>query len=1073
MERQKSSLDNGNKRCQNPSEKPSDASPSERLQKSRDSHLIGSGRNPHEWSNQQVGADEAREKNAITTPSDTDLDHRDKGTSQESLDLTRDISSRWSQDVLSDHSSTQDRNEKRQLSALEEALEQEWLKSIPLDEYGYRIPKIIELTGVPTRDKLILVGGVKDLKRGWRFWEKGGSSKQGVEQYRLVRFLGDDSLGQVHLGEHIHSKEPVAVKLLLNQSNPRLVEQFHKEAETLKKLNHPYIVRGLESGKIEYVLEFGRKEKVECLVMEYTPKGTLRDAYPQGTRLSPEKVVTMVNDLADALDYLHNYKDDTGAKRSLVHMNLKPETVSLGAYGRLLLNGFRLVKEVNQTASQVVAGHREGNLREGTAEYMDPAYMRGKPASPASDLYQLAVMVYEWLSGELPFRGNHGVILGHHLCNHKPESLVGKIQEVPDEEVQKNIQDVVFKALEKDPKEREKYYKNIKIFAEELEKACFGCIRKQQLSRKRLQELYQEIAVCDKNIHHNSDDIKAHYKKGKALSELEHYKEAVAAYNEAIRINPQLVDAHFNQGVALAKLGEHQKAVDAFNETIRLYQTNSRPVTKLIDPGETIRLYQEYVEAHYRKGKALAELKRYEEAVDAYNQTIDFSPEHVGAHFDQGVALAKLGEHQKAVDAFDKTICLYQTNSQPSTELIDIDEAMHLNQEHVEAHYRRGKALYELKHYGEAVAAYYWAIHFNPEHVNAHFNMGKALYELGDNQGAVVAYEKAIRLNPGHVDAYYQKGNALSNLGHHREAVEAYDQVFRINPEHADAFSQRENALRNLNRNEVEVAPNAPSHVENVSEDINHNEVEAGYNAPSHVENVPEDINHNEVEVAPNAPSHVENVSEDINHNEVEVAPNASSHVENVPEDINHNEVEVASNASPHVENVPEDINHNEVEVASNILSHVENAPMYINHHEVETAHNASRHPETPPSIEELQVPEETTRLNLERARACYQSGLELSGLRRNGEAVDAFSEAICLNPEHADAYYHRGNAFSKLGRHQEAVADYEEATRLNPEHARAHYQMGIVLSSLGRHGEAMEAYDESIRLNLQWQQTL
>ena len=50
-------------------------------------------------------------------------------------------------------------NQKRQLSALEEALEQEWLKSIPLDQYGYRIPKIIELTGVPTRDKLILVGG--------------------------------------------------------------------------------------------------------------------------------------------------------------------------------------------------------------------------------------------------------------------------------------------------------------------------------------------------------------------------------------------------------------------------------------------------------------------------------------------------------------------------------------------------------------------------------------------------------------------------------------------------------------------------------------------------------------------------------------------------------------------------------------------------------------------------------------------------------------------------------------------------------------------------------------------------
>ena len=72
---------------------------------------------------------------------------------------------------------------------------------------------------------------------------------------------------------------------------------------------------------------------------------------------------------------------------------------------------------------------------------------------------------------------------------HKPESLVGKIQ--ISEKVQKKIQDVVFKALEKDPKER---YKNVKIFAEELEKACFGRIRKQRLSRKRLQELYQEIA---------------------------------------------------------------------------------------------------------------------------------------------------------------------------------------------------------------------------------------------------------------------------------------------------------------------------------------------------------------------------------------------------------------------------------------------------------------------------------------------------------------------------------------------------------------------------------------------------
>ncbi len=202
MEHRQSPLDNEDKHRQNSAEKSSDASSSERLQKSRSSHFIGSGKNPHEMSNQQIGTDETfpsrvdrqgathhdtqnflkhdtdrdpsqdekklverqtREEQAITMPSDGDANHRDNGTGQKSLDL----SSRWSQDVYSDLLSTQDRNEKRQLSALEEALEQEWLKSIPLDEYGYRAPKIIELTNV------IGVGGVKDLKMRWRFLGEG------------------------------------------------------------------------------------------------------------------------------------------------------------------------------------------------------------------------------------------------------------------------------------------------------------------------------------------------------------------------------------------------------------------------------------------------------------------------------------------------------------------------------------------------------------------------------------------------------------------------------------------------------------------------------------------------------------------------------------------------------------------------------------------------------------------------------------------------------------------------------------------------------------------------------------
>ena len=185
MERPKSPLDNENERRRNPAEKSSDASPSERLQKSRSSHLIGSGKNPREWlSNQQVGTDEAAPSRADmqnTTHHDTQnsLKHdTDRDSSQDEKKLAE-RETREEQAITtpldgdSDHLSTQGRNEKHQLFALEEKQLRKRSKSIPLDEYGHRAPKIIELTSTPTRDKPILVGGVG------RFGniERGGPSR--------------------------------------------------------------------------------------------------------------------------------------------------------------------------------------------------------------------------------------------------------------------------------------------------------------------------------------------------------------------------------------------------------------------------------------------------------------------------------------------------------------------------------------------------------------------------------------------------------------------------------------------------------------------------------------------------------------------------------------------------------------------------------------------------------------------------------------------------------------------------------------------------------------------------------
>ena len=135
--------------------------------------------------------------------------------------------------------------------------------------------------------------------------------------------------------------------------------------------------------------------------------------------------------------------------------------------------------------------------------------------------------------------------------------------------VQKDIQRVVFNALAYRPQER---YENVKLFAEELEKACFGCIREKRPPRAHLQNLYQEIADCDEIIRLNPHNTKAkadaHFKKGLAFYNLKRDAEAVASFEEATRLNSRNAFAHHHKGLALYRLNRYEEALAAYNEAL-------------------------------------------------------------------------------------------------------------------------------------------------------------------------------------------------------------------------------------------------------------------------------------------------------------------------------------------------------------------------------------------------------------------------------------------------------------------------------------------------------------------------
>ncbi len=263
---------------------------------------------------------------------------------------------------------------------------------------------------------------------------------QEIAQYRLVRSLGTGELGDVYLSEHIQSNLLVAVKVLHTQLNDREIQQFLAQTSLLAQLQHRHIVR---------ILDYGVEHDEPYLVMEYAPHGSLRQRHPRGSRLPLATVVFYVNQVAAALQYVHD--------QNLIHRDIKPHNMLVGANHEILLSDFGIA-----VLSQSM-GYRRQTVQdfEGTILYAAPEQIRSLPRI-ASDQYALGVVVYEWLCGEWPFRGTVEEIANQHVLA-QPPSLVAKVQSLP-----AAIEQVVFKALSKDPYQR---FGNIQEFARALERA--------------------------------------------------------------------------------------------------------------------------------------------------------------------------------------------------------------------------------------------------------------------------------------------------------------------------------------------------------------------------------------------------------------------------------------------------------------------------------------------------------------------------------------------------------------------------------------------------------------------------
>jgi predicted ATPase/DNA-binding CsgD family transcriptional regulator/tRNA A-37 threonylcarbamoyl transferase component Bud32 len=273
--------------------------------------------------------------------------------------------------------------------------------------------------------------------------------EQQLGNYRLKQVLGKGAFADVYLGEHLYLNTPVAVKVLHSRLDSHTLDDFLTEARHTSHLVHPHIIR---------VFDFGLESDVPFLVMDYAPHGNLRQKYNAGSTLSLPTIVTYVLALASALQYTHDLH--------LIHRDLKPDNVLLGSKHEVLLSDFGLALFAHD---REVFQARE---RFGTMSYMAPELIHGQLV-PASDQYALAVMVYEWLCGHLPFEGLTAHLTQQHL-NAAPPSLCDEHPEIP-----RAVEQVILKGLSKEPTQR---FVDVMSFARALEEASQVALSSQVLA---------------------------------------------------------------------------------------------------------------------------------------------------------------------------------------------------------------------------------------------------------------------------------------------------------------------------------------------------------------------------------------------------------------------------------------------------------------------------------------------------------------------------------------------------------------------------------------------------------------
>lgn len=268
-----------------------------------------------------------------------------------------------------------------------------------------------------------------------------------ANKYELLKKLGEGGFASVYLAKDITLGRQVAIKVLkahLPANDPTFLQRFEREAQTVAQLNHPNIIG---------VYEFGQENGQYFMVMPYLTGPNLADLLRQQGSLDAERVLEIADQVGAALDYAHH--------RGVVHRDVKPPNVIFNEQGSAILTDFGIVKMMNETTALTQAG---GVI--GTPFYMAPEQWATDAINSRTDLYALGIMVYQMLTGQVPFPGPTPprIMHGHLSVPPPPPQTLNSTLPAA-------VEPVLMKVLAKLPEQR---YQSAAEFCADLRTALIG-----------------------------------------------------------------------------------------------------------------------------------------------------------------------------------------------------------------------------------------------------------------------------------------------------------------------------------------------------------------------------------------------------------------------------------------------------------------------------------------------------------------------------------------------------------------------------------------------------------------------